>query len=113
MGVPSISVQELRISAVPPAAWARSGGGVESPPKEAAPAAREIRAVSGETQRPAPESFSDTTGVRLRVDRETNRIIAQIVDEDDNVIRQIPPEDALRIAAQTRELLGLLFDQSA
>lgn len=112
MGVPSISVQELRSSAVPPAARVLSGG-ADSSPSETAPAAREARAATGETQRPAPESLSDTTGVKLHVDKATKRIIAQIVDANGDVVRQIPPEDALRIAAQTRELLGLLFDQSA
>ncbi len=113
MGVPGISVQELRAIAVPPAVRTPSHGAPDQTPKEAAPNAQHESAVQGETKQPATESFSVASGVRLHVDAETHRIIAQIVDENDKVVRQIPPEDALRIASKTRELLGILFDQKA
>lgn len=110
MGVPSIAAQELRSIAAPPAARTPSSGAPNPTPTEVAPA--EVHLALGQTQQPVEQEFSTVSGVRLHVDAETNRIIAQIVDENDNVVRQIPPEDALRIAAQTRELLGLLFDKT-
>ena len=109
MGVPSIAAQELRTYAAPAAVHTPSRGAPEQSPLEAAHA--EQHAAKVETQQPVEHNFSEVSGVRLHVDAETNRIIAQIVDENDNVVRQIPPEDALRIASQTRELLGLLFDK--
>jgi uncharacterized FlaG/YvyC family protein len=113
MGVPGISAQELRAIAVPPAVRTPSHGAPDQTPKEAAPAAQSNSAVQGETKQPAPTSFSTVSGVRLHVDAETHRIIAQIVDENDNVVRQIPPEEWLRIAKLSRQLQGLLFDQKA
>jgi len=68
--------------------------------------------TTAEQKRVDPVVLSNTTSIRLRVDEATNRIIAQVVDENNEVVRQIPPEDALRIAANTRHLLGLLFDKT-
>jgi uncharacterized FlaG/YvyC family protein len=113
MEVSSISAAELRVPAFSPAARTSSRGAPDQTPKEEPLAAREEQAATGETHASEPVNFAGASGIRLHVDAETKRIIAQIVDEDDNVVRQIPPEDALRIAAMTRELLGLLFDQSA
>ena len=56
--------------------------------------------------------LSERTGTRLRIDKATKRIVAQIVGRDNNIIKQIPPEEALKIAARLRELQGQLFDQS-
>lgn len=113
MGVTGISAQELRSLAVSPAVRTPSYGAPEQTPEEVALKAPHGGASLGETKQPVSEGFSVASGVRLQVDAETHRIIAQIVDENEQVVRQIPPEDALRIAEKTRELLGLLFDQSA
>ncbi len=48
---------------------------------------------------------------RLRVDRESNRIIAEIVDENNEVVRQIPPEALLELSSKFNQLEGLLFDR--
>jgi len=53
------------------------------------------------------------TETRLRIDEGTKRIVAQIVNEDHEVIKQIPPEELLRIAARFRDLQGKLFDRKA
>lgn len=50
------------------------------------------------------------TGVRLQVDESVDRVIAQIVNENNEVIKQIPPEEAVRVFARFREITGLLFD---
>ena len=54
---------------------------------------------------------SAISGTRLRVDERTKRIVAQFVDESNNVVRQLPPEELLRISAQFERLQGLLFDE--
>ena len=51
------------------------------------------------------------TGTRLRIDEASKRIVAQIVNEDNEVTKQIPPEELLRIAARSREISGKLFDR--
>lgn len=52
------------------------------------------------------------SGTRLSVDEATERIVAKILDTTNGVIKQIPPEELLRILAKTREIQGLLFDQN-
>lgn len=53
------------------------------------------------------------SGTRLRVDDRTKQIVAEFVDESNQVVRQIPPEELLRISAQFERLQGLLFDEKA
>ena len=52
-------------------------------------------------------------GVRLHIDRDTHRVVARVFNADNEIIRQIPPEEQLRISARFRELIGLIFDRSA
>jgi len=49
-------------------------------------------------------------GTRLHVDEATERVVAQILDQNREVVRQIPPEEQLRIIARAREITGMLFD---
>lgn len=50
-------------------------------------------------------------GLRLHVDEATNRVVAEIVNKNNEVIKQLPPKEALRIAARFRQMVGLIFDQ--
>ncbi|MCX5758113.1 MAG: flagellar protein FlaG [Candidatus Hydrogenedentes bacterium] len=50
-------------------------------------------------------------GTRMHIDAASKRIIAQIVDENNEVIKQIPPEELLKIAATFQEVNGKLFDR--
>jgi uncharacterized FlaG/YvyC family protein len=49
-------------------------------------------------------------GTRLHIDKASKRIIAQIINQNNEVIKQIPPEDALKIAARFIEINGKIFD---
>lgn len=71
-----------------------------------------VRAQAAPTKGEAPTSPT-RAGMRLRVDEDSKRIIAQIIDENNEVIRQIPPEEMLQIATRFRKLRGLLFDKQA
>ncbi len=51
--------------------------------------------------------------VRLHMDNESKRVIAQLVDETNTVIKQIPPQELLEIAARFRKVNGLIFDQES
>ena len=63
---------------------------------------------------PQPESTKLASGntARLRVDPRTERIIAEIVNEKNEVVRQVPPEELLELAETSRAIQGLLFDRS-
>lgn len=71
------------------------------------------------TNEPAPRGIPIQLGVqqtlppntRLRVDEESNRIVAQILDENDEVVRQIPPEALLDLSTRFNRLEGLLFNR--
>lgn len=51
------------------------------------------------------------SGTRLHLDGATDRIVAQIVNAENEVIRQLPPEEVLKIIAQFRKVVGLIFDK--
>ncbi len=71
----------------------------------------EAETVKRETSA-APKMEPRTATPRLRIDKSSNRVIAQMVNENNEVVKQIPPEELLRIAARFRDLQGLLFDES-
>ncbi len=50
---------------------------------------------------------------RMRVDRDSGDIVAQILDENGNVVKQIPPEVMQKLAERFQELQGLLLDEQA
>ncbi|MEN3043560.1 MAG: flagellar protein FlaG [Fervidobacterium sp.] len=48
----------------------------------------------------------------FKIDRETNMVVIKIKDpETGEVIRQIPPELAVKLAKNIQELLGILMDE--
>ncbi len=48
------------------------------------------------------------------VDQDSGKTVVRVVDETSGeVIRQIPPEATLRLAAHIRDLMGLLLDENA
>ncbi len=50
---------------------------------------------------------------RIRVDEDSKRIVTQIIDANNEVIRQIPPKEVLEFSARFKKLQGLLFDERA
>lgn len=67
-----------------------------------APTVRDIAAAAQELQKYARRSNSD---LAFRVDEDLNRVVVAIVDrEDGTVLRQIPGEEALRIARAIAKL---------
>ena len=52
------------------------------------------------------------TTIRFGFDDKIDEMYVSVVDTKDNrVIRQIPSEEAMRLAAKMRELVGMLFDE--
>ena len=48
----------------------------------------------------------------FRVDEETNRVVVKVIDTTtDKVIKEIPPEQLLQLAAKIQEMIGILVDE--
>jgi len=58
------------------------------------------------------DSAKQAAGMRLRIDDASKQVVAQIVNKNNEVIKQIPPEAVLKIAAQFQELCGKLFNET-
>ena len=89
----------------------RSGIAPETQPAQQQPEPKEpVERVPA----PATEATKLASGntARLRVDPRTERIIAEIVNEDNEVVKQVPPEELLELAETSRAIQGLLFDRS-
>lgn len=52
--------------------------------------------------------------LRFQVHDETERLMVQVLDaETEEVIRELPPEEALDLAARIQEMIGILLDEMA
>lgn len=51
------------------------------------------------------------TSTRLKVDEENQRIVIQILDAKNQVIRQIPPEEWLKFLSRWQKVQGLFFNE--
>ena len=51
------------------------------------------------------------SGTRMHIDEESKRIIAQILDGNNQVIKQIPPEELLKLAARMKDLQEQIFNE--
>ena len=64
-------------------------------------------AANGHKQSPAIQR----TGVRMHLDKASKRIVSQITNDLNEVIKQIPPEELMKVSARIRELEAVLFDR--
>ncbi len=53
------------------------------------------------------------TSTRLKLDEETKRIVIQILNARNEVVKQIPPEEWLKFLAKWQKIQGLFFDEIA
>jgi hypothetical protein len=105
--------------------WVQGAGRFPSVPDasakvtEARPDAKPIKEKPSVNAEPEPRGVPQRLGTpqqlppntRLHVDEETNRVVAQILDENNEVVRQIPPEALLQLSSKFSQLEGLLFDR--
>lgn len=55
------------------------------------------------------EAFN--VGLRFKVHEESDRMMVQIIDTEKNeVLKEIPPEKVLNLAAQIQNMIGVLLD---
>jgi uncharacterized FlaG/YvyC family protein len=52
----------------------------------------------------------ENTSTRMKLDGASKRVVAQIVNQSNEVIKQIPPQDLLDIAAKFKKLDSVLFN---
>jgi flagellar protein FlaG len=53
-------------------------------------------------------------GLRFSVHEDTGRTVVRIVDEKtDEVVREVPPEELLDLAAKMEQMMGMLLDEKA
>jgi len=51
--------------------------------------------------------------IAFSVDEKTDRVVMRVLDANNNeVIREIPPKEVIRLAAQIREMIGMFIDES-
>ena len=96
----------------------QAGPAARAPSPQSRPVAKPARASPEPVEKPVQQPAEapriragpPRTGTRVRIDNANKQIVAQIVGENNEVIKQIPPEELLEIAARFRDLQGKLFD---
>jgi len=68
------------------------------------------RGASGAADAPLP--IQDTR-ITFEKDEESGKLVVQLKDASGRVIRQIPPEEMLRLAKEIDRYLGLLVDKGS
>ena len=126
MGVRGISGDDSRLTgpAVEGALAARQPPPRAEPAEPSAPADR----LEQRQQQPSPtreevrhmsrllEGILESLNwnIKLRIDENHDRIVTQIVDpENDEIIKQIPPQELLEIMSRLKQLVGVLLDREA
>jgi uncharacterized FlaG/YvyC family protein len=119
MGLSSVNGQDL------PNSIAQRPGPAPAPPVSITPAeaggnsdrasaTNEEQAQGSRNQVSAvPDPVLQHNRPRLRIDRESQTVVIQIVNAQDEVVKQIPPEDFLKNAEKFRQIQGLLFDRKS
>lgn len=58
------------------------------------------------------ETVSRTTSIRMRYDKEIDRVIVSVIESGtEKVIRQIPPEEFVKFLKRYRASLALIFEK--
>jgi len=107
MGLDAINGSTLRVSDSPrPSSALPAAGAAGADAPRSRPEVQGVPRRIGVQQQLPPNT-------RFRIDKESNRVVAQILDENDEVVRQIPPEALLKLSSRISRLEGLLFNQES
>ena len=111
MSVPVPSVQPLRQQAVEGLFTGPTSARTAQQTAPESPAKWEPAAAQGPDSH-APSAALFRTHVAFTIDHETGDMYIRVIDnETREVIRQIPPEEFVRISNRLAKMIGLLFDQ--
>ena len=86
-------------------------GGVQTKPAASRPNEEQVQPVKSPAKPAEPAADITAQATRYRVDKDSKRIVTQLIGQNNEVVRQIPPQDQLDISAKMKRLQGLLFDQ--
>ena len=87
--------------------------------KEAENLRANVRSATNEKLERIAKAMSDyiesiQRDLHIKIDDQTDKIVIQVISKSDGkVIRQVPPEELLKIAVKIEEMVGVLFDKSA
>jgi flagellar protein FlaG len=85
-------------------------GSAEKPADEPSPA----QASAERIQRIVDAFQQQATALNFEVDEKNNQVIVRVVNRSTGeVVRQIPPEEMIRMARELKDLRGILFDQTS
>ncbi|HHW73826.1 MAG TPA: flagellar protein FlaG [Firmicutes bacterium] len=71
-----------------------------------------LEIIEDEVKRLNETAYLYNIGLRFSIHEETSRVVVQVYNREDNeVIRQIPPEKILNLVAQIQQMIGLLIDE--
>jgi flagellar protein FlaG len=83
----------------------------KSEPEEAVRSAEQVSAMVEDLQASLEMLQQKNTHLNFSVHEKTDRIVVRITDQDTgDVIREIPSEEFLNLAAKLQEMVGLMFD---
>ncbi|MBW1731840.1 MAG: flagellar protein FlaG [Deltaproteobacteria bacterium] len=52
--------------------------------------------------------------LHIKIDDRTDQVVIQVISKSDGkVIRQVPPQELLKLAAKMEEMVGVFFDKNA
>jgi len=52
--------------------------------------------------------------IRFRIDQDSKEVVVSVVDQDTNeVVREIPPEEIVRMRANFKKMVGVLMEKTA
>jgi flagellar protein FlaG len=111
--LPGMALEVERRGVTPPAGRANRAGGVAAVSREPAnkPVRQSIQGVADALERYFEAREID---LHIRVHEGTGRVMVQVLTKSEGkVIREIPPEELLNLAARIDELVGLLFNANA
>ena len=112
MEVNNMEGRELLIKSLADVNHASSPQAHAKEPKSDKIANREkSNAQEEQVQQSARVPTQNRSGVRIHIDNASKRIVAQIVDKNDQVIKQIPSDEVLKLAEKARTTQGLIFDK--
>lgn len=77
----------------------------------AATAASETQAVKPQPAAATETAALDSNRLRFQVDKDSGKTVAQLVDTDGRVLRQIPSEEAIELAKALNKYAGMFVDR--
>ena len=110
MDINGLTLQRDQGRAAPPSAPARVPA--PKPPRPGVVELDDANTVEAAVKTIVSESRDKIrSGSRIHVDEATDQFVVEIVNSNNEVIRQIPLEEALRLEVLFQKVTGLIFDQ--